>query len=262
MELPLFHYLCPSSPARPGISLGIEELSFPNDMKILIDNGHGIQTKGKRSPDGTLLEYAYTRELARQIVATLKARGYDSELLVPEDDDIPLEERVRRINKICLTYEPSCPAHRHGRLRPAISPSSPAPTGDLLPNVILISIHVNAAGDGTKWMNATGWSCYTCKGQTESDLLANCLYKAAEQILENQVIRTDYARDGDPDWEENFYILRHSLCSAVLTENFFMDSRSDLEYLQSRAGKQAIVDTHVEGITEYFELNKTMPLDL
>ena len=32
-------------------------------MKILIDNGHGIQTKGKRSPDGTLLEYAYTREL-------------------------------------------------------------------------------------------------------------------------------------------------------------------------------------------------------
>ena len=102
-------------------------------MKILIDNGHGIQTKGKRSPDGQLLEYAYTRDLARQIVAALKARGYDSELLVPKDDDIPLSERVRRINEICLTYEPSCPAHRHaqplprhGRPRPAISPSSPA----------------------------------------------------------------------------------------------------------------------------------------
>ena len=202
-------------------------------MKILIDNGHGIQTKGKRSPDGTLLEYAYTRELARQIVATLKARGYDSELLVPEDDDIPLSERVRRINEICLTYEPSCPA----------------PTEH--PNVILISLHLNAAGDGTKWMNATGWSCYTCKGQTESDRLADCLYKAAEQILENQVIRTDYARDGDPDWEEDFYILRHTQCPAVLTENFFMDSRSDLEYLQSRAGKQAVVNTHVEGIIDY-----------
>ena len=67
-------------------------------MKILIDNGHGILTKGKRSPDGKLLEYAYARELARQIVKTLQARGYDSELLVPEDDDIPLSERVRRIN--------------------------------------------------------------------------------------------------------------------------------------------------------------------
>ncbi len=62
----------------------------------------------------------------------------------------------------------------------AISPSSPTPTahltvipglpGDLMPNIILISLHVNAAGDGTKWMNATGWSCYTCKGQTESDI--------------------------------------------------------------------------------------------
>ena len=199
-------------------------------MKILIDNGHGIQTKGKRSPDGKLLEYAYTRELARQIVTTLKARGYDSELLVPEDDDIPLSERVRRVNEICLTYEPSWPA----------------PTGH--PNVILISLHLNAAGDGTKWMNATGWSCYTCKGQTESDRLADCLYKAAEQILKNQIIRTDYARDGDPDWEENFYILRHSLCPAVLVEQFFMDNKKDLAYLISDEGKRNLIDVIVGGV--------------
>ena len=57
--------------------------------------------------------------------------------------------------------------------------------------------------------------------------------------------------DGDVDWEEGFYILRKSLYVAVLTENFFMDSRSDLEYLQSIAGKQAVVDTHVEGILDY-----------
>ena len=193
-------------------------------MKILIDNGHGIQTKGKRSPDGKLLEYAYTRELARQIVKILQYRGYDSELLVPEDDDTPLSERVRRTNAHCQALGKS--------------------------NVLLISLHINAAGDGTKWMNATGWSCYTCKGQTESDRLADCLYKAAEQILKSQVIRTDYARDGDPDWEENFYILRHTLCPAVLTENFFMDGL-DLKFLQSKACKQAIVDTHVEGIIEY-----------
>ena len=53
------------------------------------------------------------------------------------------------------------------------------------------------------------------------------------------------------DWEENFYLLRHSLCPAILTENFFMDNPQDLEYLQSRTGKQAIIDTHVEAITEY-----------
>ena len=193
-------------------------------MKILIDNGHGIQTKGKRSPDGQLLEYAYTRDLARRIVSILKARGYDSELLVPEDDDIPLSERVRRTNAHCQALGKS--------------------------NVILISLHLNAAGDGTKWMNATGWSCYTCKGQTASDRLATCLYETAIKNFPDRRIRKDYS-DGDPDWKENFYILRHTQCPAVLTENFFMDSRSDLEYLQSRAGKQAVVDTHVEGIIDY-----------
>ena len=200
-------------------------------MKILIDNGHGIQTKGKRSPDGKFLEYVYTREIARQVVTELKNKGYDAELLVPEEDDIPLSERVRRTNAHCQAFGKT--------------------------NVILISIHVNAAGDGSKWMNATGWSCYTCKGQTESDRLADCLYKAAEQILKSQVIRTDYARDGDPDWEENFYILRHSLCPAVLTENFFMDSLYDRDFLLNEAGKRAIVDTHVNGLTNYLRYGNT-----
>ena len=197
-------------------------------MKILIDNGHGIQTKGKRSPDGTLLEYTYTRELARRIVTTLKVRGYDSELLVPEDDDISLSERVRRTNAHCQALGKS--------------------------NVILISLHINAAGDGTKWMNATGWSCYTCKGHTQSDTLANCLYEAAIKNFSGRRIRTDYS-DKDPDWEENFYILRKTPCVAVLSENYFMDNKSDLEYLQSQTGKQAIIDTHVEGIEEWIESN-------
>ena len=66
-------------------------------------------------------------------------------------------------------------------------PVIPDPTGHLMPNIILISLHINAAGDGRKWMNATGWSCYT-------------------YTLEDQVIRTDYARNGDPDREENLFM--------------------------------------------------------
>ena len=201
-------------------------------MKILIDNGHGLNTPGKRSPDGTFLEATYNREIAKRIVADLIDRGYNAELLVPEDNDISLEERVRRVNAAC-------------------SASSSCQASTEHPNVILISIHVNAAGNGSKWMNATGWSCYTCKGQTESDRLADCLYKAAEQILKNQVIRTDYARDGDPDWEENFYILRHSLCPAVLVEQFFMDNKKDLAYLISDEGKRNLINVIVSGVEKY-----------
>lgn len=196
-------------------------------MKILIDNGHGLNTSGKRSPDGTFREAIYNREIARRIVLNLVDRGYDAELLVPEDDDIALAERVSRVNAYCKAL-----GNR---------------------NIILVSVHVNAAGNGSKWMNATGWSVYTCKGQTESDRLADCLCEAAIKHFPGRRIRTDFS-DSDPDWEENFSLLSNTLCPAVLTENFFMDSQSDLEYLQSRTGKQAVVDTHVEGIVEYLHL--------
>ena len=188
-------------------------------MKILIDNGHGLMIAGKRSPDGQFREPYYNREIAKRVVADLVDRGYDAELLVPEDDDIALAERVRRVNSVCFLLGKS--------------------------NVILVSIHVNAASDGTKWMNASGWSVYTCKGRTSSDKLADCLCESAIKNFPGRRIRTDMS-DGDMDWEENFYILRKSLCPAVLTENFFMDSHSDLEYLQSKAGKQAIIDTHID----------------
>ena len=196
-------------------------------MKIFIDNGHGLMTAGKRSPDGQFREPFYNREIAKRVVSNLRDRGLDAELLVPEDDDISLAERVRRVNAACFLLGKQ--------------------------NVILVSIHVNAAGNGSKWLNATGWSVYTCKGQTESDKLAECLCQTAIKNFPGRRIRTDIS-DGDMDWEEGFYILRKSLCPAVLTENFFMDSRDDIEYLKSRAGKQAVVYTHVEGIIEYLSL--------
>ena len=108
-------------------------------MKILIDNGHGLTTDGKRSPDGLFREAFYNREIARKVVADLLDRNLDAELLVLEDEDIPLSERVRRVNAHCLALGKK--------------------------TVILVSIHVNAAGNGTKWLNATGWSVFTCSGQ-------------------------------------------------------------------------------------------------
>ena len=195
-------------------------------MKIFIDNGHGLMTAGKRSPDGQFREAFYNREIAKRVVADLVDRGYDAELLVPEDDDVSLEERVRRVNTACFLLGKA--------------------------NVILVSIHVNAAGNGSKWMNATGWSVYTCKGRTASDKFAECLCESAIKNFPGRRIRTDMS-DGDMDWEENFYLLRKSLCVAVLTENFFQDCLSDVQFLQSRAGKQAVVDTHVEGIVEYLD---------
>ena len=193
-------------------------------MKILIDNGHGMDTPGKRSPDEKLREYAWNRLIAGRIVAALTDLGHDAQLLVPEQEDISLSERCRRVNAICQVFGTR--------------------------NVILISIHANAAGRGDRWYEATGWCAYTTRGDTRADALATSLYEAAKFHLPGQRLLTDYT-DGDPDLEADFYILRHTLPPAVLVENFFMDSRRDYKFLLSADGQQAIVNLHVDGICRY-----------
>lgn len=193
-------------------------------MKILIDNGHGAETRGKRSPDGRLLEYRENRIIARGIVDALTARGLDAILLVPEETDISLPERCRRVNEWCRQL---------GRQ-----------------NVILISIHCNAAGPGDRWLSARGWCAYTTRGGTRADALAISLYTAAQAHLPGMRHHTDYT-DGDPDQEAAFYLLRHTICPAVLTENLFMDNYEDCDFLLSPEGQQALVDLHVDGITNY-----------
>lgn len=193
-------------------------------MKILLDNGHGFNTLGKRSPDGSLLEYKYAREISLAVEMELRRLGYDVERIVREESDVSLSTRVQRVNQVC------------------------AEVGSA--NCLLVSIHCNAAGAGGAWLNATGWSAYTTKGKTKSDALADCLYRAAERNFIGKRIRKDM-QDGDPDWEENFYILKNTHCAAVLTENFFMDNKEDVAYLLSAEGKKAVVRTHVDGIVEY-----------
>ena len=192
-------------------------------MKVLIDNGHGENTPGKCSPDGRLREWAYSREIADKVVSGLRKLGIDAERIVKEDTDVPLSERCRRVNE----YKAS--------------------------EAILISIHCNAAGGGSTWMQARGWEAWTSMGQTKAAQGATVCYDAAETYLPGMNIRKDIT-DGDPDKESGFYILKHTKCPAVLTENLFQDNRTDVDFLLSEAGKRAIVDLHVNGIINYLSL--------
>ena len=80
--------------------------------------------------------------------------------------------------------------------------------------------------------------------------MADCLYAAALLHLQGHKIRTEYS-DGDADWEAGFYILKHTLCAAVLTENMFQDNRDDVAFLLSDEGRERIISTHVDGISNY-----------
>ena len=215
-------------------------------MVILIDNGHGQDTesKAKFSPllkgsgleideeftsNGRFREWKYNRVIARLLVDKFKSMGYDARLVVPEDKDISLGERVKRINKVCSEKGAS--------------------------NVLMVSVHSNAVGNGSEWMQGKGWECYSTKGKTISDSLAESLYKRAEKCFEGRKIRKDLT-DGDSDKEANFYIIKNANCAAVLTENFFYDNKDDLKYLTSDEGIHAVCRTHIEGILDYIESKK------
>lgn len=193
-------------------------------MLILIDPGHGIDTPGKRSPGGKFLEYLWNRQIADLLLDRFMIMGIDASLVVTETNDISLATRVQRVNRVCSKVGAS--------------------------NVILLSIHSNAAGDGSKWMSAQGWSCYTSKGETKSDVIADCLYDAFETEFAEKKIRKDMS-DGDRDCEENFYVLQKSKCPAVLLENFFYDNRDECAWLLKNETKGRIADAIVKGIVQY-----------
>ena len=195
-------------------------------MKILIDPGHGIDTPGKRSPDGLFREYLWNRQVADLILEGLVSAGVDASLVVTETNDVTLRNRVNRVNTICNRVGAS--------------------------NVLLVSIHANAAGNGSAWMNARGWSCYTSKGKTKSDQVAECLYDAFEAEFQDRKIRKDMS-DGDRDWEENFYVLQKSKCPAVLLENFFYDNREECAWMLQEETKRRIAGAAVKGIIKYIK---------
>lgn len=187
-------------------------------MKVLIDNGHGSNTPGKCSPDGRLKEYAYTREIAGRVVFELRKLGIDAELVVKEEVDVPLAERCRRVNE----YKVS--------------------------EAILVSIHCNAAGNGTNWMNAKGWSVYVSNNASASSKkLARSLCEVAES-LKLPIRRPAHKQ---PYWQQNLAMCRDTNCPAVLTENFFQDNKEDVDFLLSEEGKRSIVFLHVKGICKY-----------
>ena len=75
-----------------------------------------------------------------------------------------------------------------------------------------------------------------------NDLLEHC----------NEALRELYGED-HTGLEKDFYLLRHTICPAVLTENLFMDNPADCAFLLSPEGQQSLVDLHVDGIISHLD---------
>ena len=199
---------------------------------VMVDAGHGVETAGKQDPSGILREYAWNRDCARVLLETLEHEpNIDGYYVVPEssETDVPLSVRAQRVNYVCKNYK------------------------DQYDAFVLISIHCNAHGDGKKYTEAHGWSIFTTRGKTASDPVATAIFDAAQKKFGKANLRYDWS-DGDPDWEANFYILRETVCPAVLIEHFFMTNEEDFKYLISPQSVYDCAEVIVEGLKSYYHV--------
>lgn len=192
-------------------------------MKVILGTAHGSNVLGKCSPDKSISEYQWSREMCLMIKERLAALGIDCVIDILEPVEKSLNYRAQLVNKIVRESNDSC---------------------------IYISIHLNAAGGDDKWHNASGWTVYVYdKCSEKSKALALSLFDIAEEknLFGNRCIpSTGY-------YTANLCILRETICPAILTENLYQDNKKDVEYLLSDDGKANICDLHVKGILKYIE---------
>ena len=186
---------------------------------VILDNGHGIETPGKRSPDDSLREYKWAREMVDILIREFSKVGIKTVKLVPEENDISLRERVKRVNNIYKDNK----------------------------NCILISVHCNAAGSGSAWCNARGWSVFVAQNASNnSKQLAKSMYEGVGDLKGNRSVPPEKY------WAASLAMCRDTKCPAVLTENLFQDNKEDVKILLSDEGKQKIAKIHVDGVLKYY----------
>ncbi|MDR2011420.1 MAG: N-acetylmuramoyl-L-alanine amidase [Bacteroidales bacterium] len=187
-------------------------------IHVLISSGHGsilnsiYQTLGKQSPtwaDSLKIYEGYsTKMLALDLSHKLMQNNIDVTYINAYNTDMTLNERVQRVNELYKNDK----------------------------RVILIDIHHNAQPIGkanytdfegykgfvNSPFGATGIETFTSVGFTESDIINN---EFIIPELENDFqFRYGTWTKGK---EENFYMLKHSHCPAVLIEFLFMTTYED-----------------------------------
>jgi N-acetylmuramoyl-L-alanine amidase len=189
----------------------------------ILDNGHGVDTPGKRSPvltDGRQFrEYLFNRDVVGLMLSMLNGLGIRAHRLVPEQEDIPQDIRVARAN--ALNKKNIC---------------------------VLVVVHSNAYGDGKRFTVPRGIGTYHAEGSTAGRRIAGVFQ---ENLVQVSGWKDRGVRRGD------FQILREASMPAILTESGFYTNREQVEYLLDPAWRERIAEAHVEAITEIEEMGPT-----
>lgn len=185
-------------------------------MLVCIDAGHAKNTPGKRSFDGSLLEYEFNRVVAKRLKYHLERHGVDVIYSCDLDTstDIPLSARCSKANDVNAG--------------------------------LFVSIHANAYG--TTWNDANGWEIFHHKNSVKGKQLAEAIHKACEPYkktllylgLTDRGIKTD-----------NFTVLTKTKMTAVLIEHGFYTNKEECAKLKDTEFREKCALADAKGVLTY-----------
>lgn len=225
----LLTFLIPTRPQKPKVVVQNAEAPQeqpqpePTTSKYcwILDNGHGLLTKGKRSPKLSngkrFYEYHYNRIIVRGLCDMLNKYGIDYVNLVPEDEcGNMLKERVARANSILTDKQR-----------------------------IFVSIHGNAGpGDAKGWTTANGLETWHLHDSMVSYRLAS--------IFQRNIVKATGLKDRGVKSKPTgqFYVLRNTEMPAILTENGFFNNFNEVHNMLDDFFVSTVIEGHLHAILE------------
>ena len=197
---------------------------------IALDDGHGMETAGKRTPafpDGSVMkENEFNRAVVEYLDEELKRCGFDTLLTaggISDNADVPLKLRTDLANNTIK--------NRYNR-----------------PADYFISVHANAyTGTWTdETSTAQGISTHIQEGLPKT----GNTYKYAE-IVHKWLLKGSKLRDRGIVFQ-NLHVTRETKMSAVLVECGFMDNTHDAEFLRSDEYRRETALELAQAVCEIF----------
>lgn len=178
-----------------------------------IDNGHGHNTLGKRTPtmpNGKVIkEWEFNYPTAKKLGKLLKYNGFNIIYVSDTEEDTPLKDRATIANKSNVD--------------------------------ILVSIHYNAFQ--SIWGNHGGIETYHYPSSTNGKKLAG--------YVQEELIKETGLRDRGVK-AANYYILKETKMPSILCECGFMDNFKEAKLMLDKEYQMKCARAIAKGICKYF----------
>ena len=190
---------------------------------IILDSGHNEYVGGKRSPDGSLLEWEFNNDMQYRLQKRLKDLGFDVYLTNPspaEKNEIGLAKRAQLANNYWQSKRK--------------------------PNALFVSLHANAYG---VWTNANGVEVFHTKNASARS--KNCASVMCKYIHESlKKVRPGSVNRGVKS--ENFTVIYKAAMPSILIEYAFYTNREDLKVLKNN--RSELCEATVKALCELFDI--------